>query len=154
MGIRAVLSGVLILALPSQIMARLVEPWTYREMFDRADLVAIASVVSSKDTDERRTLASVRVIGVVTDFKVCLTLKAEKQISTFRLHHYRLELESDEDIENGPALVRIGQYHPVFLLFLVKEPDGGYAPVTGQADPAMFSVLRLNGAALGSYGPP
>ena len=48
-----------------------------------------------------------------------------------------------------PLLVTIpSEYHAKFLLFLVKEKDGRHAPVTDQVDPAVFSVLKLNGAAV------
>jgi hypothetical protein len=126
-------------------------------MFDKADLVTIAYVVSTKDTEERSTiLDGIKVIGVATEFKSALILKGPKGVTNFQLHHYRFQSESDrENIANSPALLQIGPYHPVFLLFLVKESDGRYAPVTGQTDPAMFSVLPLNGAALGDLeGPP
>src|SRR5260221_611500 len=37
--------------------------------------------------------------------------------------------------------------HESYLLFLKKEADGKYAPVCGQNDPGLFSVLRLEGIA-------
>ena len=37
--------------------------------------------------------------------------------------------------------------HESSLLFLKKEADGRYAPVCGQNDPGLFSVLRLEGIA-------
>ena len=40
-----------------------------------------------------------------------------------------------ENIPPGP--------HPDFLMFLTKEKDGRYVPVTGQVDPALFSVIEL-----------
>lgn len=116
-------------------------------MFDKADLVVVADVISSKDTDERSTLLDdVKVIGVVTDFKSRLVLKGPKNATAFQLHHYRLENKDDMNIADGPSLVSIGAKNPAFLLFLVKERDGRYAPVTGQTDPEIFSVLPLKNA--------
>jgi|SRR5579884_2357312 len=154
--IRLPLSILLAFALPEPLLARLTEPWTYNEMFNKADLVAIAYVVSSRDTNEHTTLAGdIEVVGVTTEFRSALILKGPHDITTFQLHHYRFKSETDrENIANAPALVRIGPHHPVFLLFLVHEPDGRYAPVTGQTDPALFSVIRLDGAALADYGGP
>jgi hypothetical protein len=134
--------------IPQVLSARIVRTWSYQEMFDKADLVVIASVVSTKDTKERTTLLNdVNVVGVFTEFKSLLILKGPKTVPTFQLRHYRLQSENDEKIVNGPDLVRIGPHHPVFLLFLTKDRDGRYSPLTGQTDPATFSVLRLNGAA-------
>jgi len=143
---RLVLLLLLTCSIPGPIVARLTYAWTYQEMFERADLVVIAGVVSSKDTEERRTLLDdIRVIGVTTEFKSYLVLKGDKNVATFRLHHYRLQSEADENIVNGPDLVRIPKHPATFLLFLSKEPDGRYAPVTGQTDPAGLSVLELRG---------
>jgi hypothetical protein len=155
--IGAIVSLLLTLVGARLLLARLIEPWTYKEMFDKADLVAIAYVISTKDTEERTTLlGSIKVVGVTTEFKSALVLKGPESVRIFQVHHYRYQSESDrENITNAPDLVRIGSYHPVFLLFLVKEPDGRYVPVTGQTDPAMFSMLKLDGAALGDFdGPP
>jgi hypothetical protein len=142
---RKLLSIVLALIVPSVLMGRIMQPWTFREMFDKADLVVIAEVVSTKDTDERSTLLEeIKVVGVVTDFKSLLILKGPKSATTFQLHHYRLQNKADVNVMNGPDLVQIGPHNPAFLLFLTKEHDGRYAPVTGQTDPATFSVVPLN----------
>jgi hypothetical protein len=111
-------------------------------------LVVIGRVVTSRNTEERSTLLSLKVIGVVTDFQTHLVLKGDTSIKTFRLHHYTLESARDEEtIANGPNLIKFSREHPPFLLFLVKERDGRYAPVTGQEDPALHSVLELGGTA-------
>jgi hypothetical protein len=117
-------------------------------MFDKADLVVIARVAATKDTDERSTILTLNVIGVVTEFRTHLILKGDKSIKTFQLHHYRLASESDKwTVANGPSLIRFSWEHPPFLLFLIKEGDGRYAPVTGQEDPDAFSVLEIKGGA-------
>jgi hypothetical protein len=135
--------------------ARITKSWTYEEMFDRADLVVIARFVSTDDTDEHVALREnvpepVDVIGVTSQFNTCLVIKGPRNIAKFQLHHYRL---SGPPVGNGPSLVRVAPgRQPAFLLFLVKESDGRYAPVTGQTDPAAFSVLELNSAVLGCFG--
>jgi len=122
-------------------------------MFDKSDLVVIATVVSSKDTDERIRLPdyspAVTVIGVITEFQTSIILKGMKDIKKFQLHHYRYRSEDDESaVANTPELVKIKPgMRQGFLLFLVKELDGKYAPATGQTDPAILSVLELMGAA-------
>ncbi len=148
--LRIVLCLLLTFAARSFVTARIVEAWTYREMFDKSDLVAIAQAVSTKDTDEHSViLNNIKVIGVTTDFKTALIFKGPRDATSFKLHHYRLESRIDENIVNGPNLIPVVQPGPqrrAFLLFLKKEPDGRYAPVTGQTDPAVLSVIQLTGA--------
>jgi hypothetical protein len=139
----------LLVILVNPALARILDrSWTYQEMFDKAELVVIATASETKDTGERTTL-KVRVKGVETKFTTALTLKGPTGVRVFILHHYQVESEddplSDQEI---PLLVSIppGQRR-TFLLFLIKEKDGRYAPATGQTDPAVFSVLKLNGAA-------
>jgi hypothetical protein len=141
---------ILVAITPQLLMARIVKTWTYREMLHKADLVVIATFESSKDTAERRTLEditpAIEAIGVESEFESRIILKGDKGIRKFRLHHYRIE--NAEQIANGPRLVEVESgKHPAFLLFLVREEDGRYAPVTGQTDPTAFSVLELNSAA-------
>ena len=128
--------------------------WTYQEMFDKADLVVVAEGISTKDTEERSTLTDVRpnvsVIGVTSEFKTRLVLKGARDISVFHLHHYRFANEKEELATNAPDLVRLSEQpnqRSAFLMFLVREADGRYAPVSGQTDPATFSVLELHAGA-------
>lgn len=129
--------------------ARLTKSWTYKEMFDKSDLVVIAKFISTKDTNEHTTLQDltppINVAGVVTEFKSSLILKGARDITTFQLHHYRLQSKDDLMIENGPALIRFAARHSTYLLFLTKKEDGRYVPVTGQTDPAGLSVVELVG---------
>jgi hypothetical protein len=127
--------------------ARLTDGLTYQEMFDKAELVVIARVAQSKDTPERSRLLDLEVVGVTTEFTTRLTLKGDPSVKKFDLHHYRLASDRDENVANGPNLVFFRFPHPPFLLFLVKEKDGRYAPVGGQTDPAGLSVLELGGGA-------
>lgn len=139
---------VFVLGLVHNGAARITKAWRYEEMFDKADLVVIARVVTTTDTEERSTILSLNVIGVVTDFKTHLILKGNKSVETFQLHHYRVaSKEQKAAVANGPSFIRFSFEHPAFLLFLSREPDGRYAAVTGQEDPAAFSVLELTGGA-------
>lgn len=142
-------SVVLAIAGISSAQARLTRHWTYHEMFEKADLVVIATFKSSRDTTEQTNLQDlshpVSVIGVVTEFKSNLVLKGPRNITTFQLHHYRLHSPDDVMVENGPNLIRFTGAHPTYLLFLVRQGSGLYAPVTGQTDPAAVSVIELVG---------
>lgn len=155
--LRKILSPLLLMfALIDPLAARfIVGGMTFQEMFDKADLVVIATVVRTKDTTERKKLIDIdviqttrpdllndEVIGVETEFGTRATLKGPKDVRKFLLHHYRLAVE--EEPGSGPNFIRISsQRHGNFLMFLIREKDGRYAPVTGQYDPAVLSVLEL-----------
>jgi hypothetical protein len=134
----------LLFALPGSIRGRLMQDMLYAEMFEKADLVVVAKPVATRATSERERLLGIEVIGVNTEFQTRLVLKGKKTNHKFVLHHYRLA-HPNEPIVNGPDLaVFHPSEHKAFLMFLVKEGDGRYAPVSGQVDPAAFSILELN----------
>lgn len=133
------------------VSARLVESWSYAEMFDKADLVVVAKRVETKDTSEHTTLPDIKpvinVIGIVTKFESLLVIKGGKDVKEFQLHHYRFESERSKSLVDTANLIEFSWEHPAYLLFLKKERDGRYAPVTGQTDPGAYSVLELRGDA-------
>jgi hypothetical protein len=138
---------VLLGALPSQLTGRLTKDWTFQEMFAKSDVVVIAGPIATSETTEHTTLADlsppVAVLGLNTEFRARLVLKGDKEMTKFVLHHYKLEHE--EPMINAPQLIAFdSKASPKrFLLFLVRESDGRYAPVTGQTDPALYSVIQL-----------
>jgi hypothetical protein len=143
----AILAVALSIAFGDFVSAQLMYAWTYEELFSKSDFVVIAEPTSAThDTEERTILSeldpSVPAIGVVTDFRTLLVLKGQKQ-DRFVLHHYRLP-QSDVAIINGPVLVKFNPAHDEYLLFLVRERDGRFAPVAGQAHPGVFSVKQLS----------
>jgi hypothetical protein len=131
---------------------------TFQEMLDKSDLVVIATALKSKDSTERKKLIDIdvinttapeqlqdEVIGVETEFQTRVTLKGPKDVTKFLLHHYRWTL--DEEVANGPNFIQIpSQRHGTFLMFLAREKDGRYAPVTGQFDPAVLSIFEIKDA--------
>src|SRR5438874_6541399 len=126
----------MLLALPWPLTGRLMKDWTFQEMFAKSDLVVIATPIATFETGEHTALKDmappVEVLGLSTEFQVCLVLKGDKATNKFVLHHYKLEHE--EPMISGPELISFDPklWGPPFLLFLVKERDGRYAPVTGQ----------------------
>ena len=130
--------------------ARLTRSWTWQEMFDQADLVAIARPTATKDTSERsKLLSDIPVIGVHTEFETRLILKGSRALNSFTLHYYRFERPEDEIyIANGPNLIELemkpGQRR-TYLLFLRREKERVYAPVTDQTDPYGTCVHELPG---------
>jgi hypothetical protein len=131
--------------------ARLMRTWSYQELYDQADLVIIAKPVSTKETAEKATLPNiapdVHVVGLSTEFEISLVVKGDKSVKKATLHHYRLA-DPKQLMMNGPSLASFDpKQHTRFLLFLRRETDGRYSPVSGQTDPTLFSVLKLEGLA-------
>jgi hypothetical protein len=133
--------------------ARLTKLWTYQELHDQADLIVIAKHISTTNTTEQAILPNiapdVHVIGLSSEFDVEAVMKGDATLKKLVLHHYRLA-DTKELMDNGPDLASFDtdHYNTRYLLFLHREPDGRYAPVSGQTDPAQVSILRLDGDAL------
>ena len=130
--------------------------WSYQDLYDKADLVIIAKPISTQDTSEKTILREnispgVPVVGVSTEFEISVVMKGDKNLKKATLHHYRFAYPEDKwKIGNGPNFVSFDpkqQQYTRFLLFLHLESDGRYSPVSGQTDPALFSVLKLDGIA-------
>ena len=138
---------------PSQ--AREIAGHNYQELLDRSDLVVIAMpTTKTTDTNEatffpdllhfdakgRKT--RVRATGVETRFECVANLKGDSAVKHFVLHHYReTSLERGAD---GPELVSFDPAdRPDYLLFLMREPDGRFAPTGGQTDPGFKAITRL-----------
>ena len=140
----------LILATALLAQARTMKSWSYQELYDQSDLVVIAKPVSTQDTTEKSPLpniSSVQVVGLSTEFDISLVMKGDKSAKKATLHHYRLA-DPKQLMINGPHLASFdSKQHPRYLLFLHREADGRYSPVSGQTDPALFSVVKLEGVA-------
>ena len=135
-----------------------ITPWSYKDLFAKSDFVVIASPLTRpRDTNERMTLKNISppvpVIGVNTEFKTLLILKGSQR-SRFVLHHYResRKVEPNRIILGGPDLLVLeppkmengALLSPKrYLLFLVREADGRFAPVSGQQDPRGISVQEV-----------
>jgi len=149
------------LASPS--LARVVEDWPYERLFKEADLVVIATAVSSKDT--RDTFIDKRwpldFVGQSTTFDVLQVVKGKYTEKKLDILHFKFGKRRDK--ETGPVLIRDGPTFVNFptepaevkvggvffdkskieyMLFLKKAADGRYEPVSGRIDPD-FSVREL-----------
>lgn len=142
---------------PSQ--SRLAVVLSYQELIDRSDLVVIATpMAKTADTEERAFLPNivrqdnngkqieVESIGVETAFKIAAVLKGDAAVKQFILHHYREANPPDIQL-NGPSLVffdpsDLSTRHS-YLLFLVREADGRFAPTGGQTDPGFKAIDPL-----------
>jgi hypothetical protein len=152
--------AILVCAAPNPSEARLMTLLSYRQVLDESDLIVIATPKSkTTDTkeqaylpnifrqDEKGNQSEVKAIGVETVFEVAAVLKGDQAIKLFTLHHYR-EVQTAAGEMNGPLLVFFDPSDSSqlnsYLLFLVREPDGRYAPTGGQTDPGYKAISRLH----------
>jgi hypothetical protein len=138
----------LLLGLTGIVAARVVRIWPYQELLEKSDLVVIATATATNDTKEHIDLpgfAGQPVVAVETRFAVSAVLKGDKALKDFVFHHYRTPDGANVPmVPNGPTFVFFNpadEKPPIFrrtyILFLVREADGRYAPVVGQADPGL-----------------
>ena len=127
------------------VFAREHEFWSYDRLAKEADLIVIATPVSTRDTAERTTLPGIEhidankvrslipAIGVETTFTTLAVLKGDAKITKLVFHHFR---EAAPKLSvNDPGLVAFDPKEKKrFLLSLKRESDGRYAPLTGQTD--------------------
>jgi hypothetical protein len=131
-------AGLLVLAaVVGDISARLLPALTYQDLFEKSDFVVIANpTAQTQDTSENSILRGTeeKIIGVETKFETQAVLKGAKQ-PRFVLHHYRL-VPSNVALVDGPAFISFDPKHAAsaYILFLVREKDGRFAPTAGQMD--------------------
>jgi hypothetical protein len=151
-------AAVLYCAAPNQSQARKMVMLSYQQMFEKSDVVVIATPKSkTTDTKEQAFLpniwlqdkdgkqSEIKSIGVETVFAVSAVLKGDATIKQFTLHHYR-EAQISAELD-GPHLVSFDpsdmSKRSSYLLFLVREPDGRLAPIGGQTDAGGKAISRL-----------
>ena len=141
-----------VLASTDIVAARAIRIWSYQELLDKSDLVVIASPTANKDTREHIDLPGFdgqRVVGVETRFTVSAVLKGDQKMKDFVVHHYHPGPDG-MIVPNGPTFVSFAVpkepkvFPRTYILFLLRETDGRYAPVVGQADPGM-GIKELGG---------
>jgi hypothetical protein len=127
-------------------------------MLAKSDLVVIANPTSkTADTSEESSLpgiwmqesdgkqSRIKSIGVETVFAVSAFLKGDLTLKQFTLHHYR-EAQVSRGLD-GPSLVSFDpsdmSKRSSYLLFLVREPDGRFAPIGSQTDPGMKAISPI-----------
>ncbi len=150
-------AATLLIAAAPQLVPRTIPQYSYDELFARSDLVVIAEPLrKTRDTPERSTLPYVspphRAIGVETEFRAELVLKGRKR-DRFVLHHYRERPEPPRKGPDGVERVLVDglllvtfdpKKNSEYLLFLVREPDGRFAPTGGQTDVDTVSIWQLS----------
>ena len=148
---KTLVAVVLLSAAASSLSAYLLPSFTYEDMFAESDLVVIARPVSSRDTGERKLDRNVNppvpVAGVITECQALYMLKGPK-LKKFKFHHYR------DASRRAPNVVVIGGPTGIsfdipknhrYLMFLVHEADGRYAPFDGHTDVEGLSIQEVMG---------
>ena len=143
--------AILVTAMAPRLIALTIPSYDYDDLFARSDFVVIAEPLhNTRDTTERSTLAEInprtRVVGVETQFEAAWVLKGPKR-DHFTLHHYR---EPTRKLKEGAVIIgRVplvkfdSNKHVDYLLFLVREPDGRFAPTAGQTFVDGVSIWQL-----------
>ncbi len=146
--------GIAALALINSVcFSRPVQVFDYDKMVADANLVVIATPVSTKELAEKVNLPDVqwnnqpiRVVGMETTFEVSVCFKgklSKKNKPRIVLHHYRLV---DPRLAEVPNAVQLLRFKPgdrsQYLMFLKRDKDGRYIPFNGQTDP-VFSIEKL-----------
>ena len=142
------------------VAARVVSVWPYQELLDKSDLVVIATPTATNDTKEHFELPGGQpLIGVETRFTVSAVLKGDKGLKDFVFHHYRTPDGANiPHVPNGPSFVSFAPadekspfiHRRTYILFLLREADGRYAPIVGQVDPGL-GIKELVRASVSPY---
>ena len=121
--------------------AQVPHAWTFDELTAKADLVIIASHLSTQDTGRRRMDPELKpgahAAELRTELKVLQVLKADSGRgvaagATVSLRHYSV---LEPPFSMGSTL-KFGESARAYLVFLARRPDGVYEPVSGQVFPA------------------
>ncbi len=140
----SILLCLLLTAGPLPAGARVIRIWSRDELLAAADLAVIGTPVTTRDLAETNSLGwsstatfQSRFRGVETTIHITDVLKGSPASDRLVLHHYRYELTWGSP-PNGPCLASLepNDTNP-WVLFLVKDAAGQYAPVTGQEDSAL-----------------
>ncbi len=148
--------------------ARLLPDWPYSKLFRQSDVAVIAKPLKTVPTwvESPKHSWPQDMVGQETTFEVIHTLKGREVPDRLKLLHFKFgELKKgikpdgpETFIINGPLLVAfpIGDdaekveretgrkpHQGEFMLFLKRQGDGRYVPVSGQIDPAL-SVRELS----------
>jgi hypothetical protein len=139
------LGGLFILA-ASLASARGINMMSRTKMEAASDLVVIATPVKVKKTNEllKGTLLafSGTYRGIEATFAIHQAIKGSEK-RRFRLHYYEMD-KGPVPAADGPGLVSFKAGSGIeYLMFLKQEPDGRYAPITGQVD-ANLAILIVD----------
>lgn len=132
---------------------------SYQKLMEDSDLVIIGTPVKpSKQLSEITEIPNFYKVrnngsrvqgqlrGLETTFAIDSIIKGDDKIKSVILHHYMV---TETCGGNCTKLVSFDPIHNVqdqgsFILFLVKEKEGRFAPTHGQIDPGEKAISRLS----------
>lgn len=145
----------------STCQGRITKLWTYDDLFAQSDAIVIGKLVSNERVDNAapKELSNVPLIAEKVTFQIISTIKGEGA-KTLSFINYRLM--PNKIVMNGPNLmtfrkdaVKVDFVHkdnldkepgsipaPYYIIFLYKESDGNFRPVTGFYD-ARYSFREI-----------
>ncbi len=91
----------------------------------RADILVVATPVSTKDTAEQIALPGIgpalAVVGLSSEFEVSFVLKGDHGLKKLVVHHYRLA-NPDQKMNNAPFLASFEskKIHALFTLLAAR----------------------------------
>jgi hypothetical protein len=128
-----------LLIFTSFLSARPVRMWSVQELTKEADLVVVGTVSSSADAANHASpdAKADTWIAVNTTFTVDSALKGEFKDKTVAVRHHRYnDPKAEITIVDGPSFVRFdSKLKNRYLIFLRRNAEGVYEPLTGQFDP-------------------
>lgn len=121
--------------------ARAVRLWSDGDLWEGADLVVLATVVSTQAPMLSPTLKPSDVITVETTFTADHILKGSLSSATLRLSHLAYGDPAywpQAMINGGPGAISFDKNaHRQYLLFLKHDKGDTYSPLSGQRDPEL-----------------
>ncbi len=158
----AAVTIILLLLCPIVLNARVARNWTYKDLFEASDVVAIMEPLNNENNSDQWEWIPKFAQGVTTSFNVHCFLKGDMPTgTTIRVKHFVYKMwppNGGEMINFAVAPLNISatftqngksepydfkNVHPTWLAFLKKMPDGTFAPTSGQIDP-VFSFCELH----------
>lgn len=145
-GLRGIAVATLCLAFMSVEMtcniaeARLKPTFGYKKLFKESDVVVIATVVKTDDTDDKFPGHEREFKGQDTEFEIQKVIQGDVDGERLKLLHFKYV---GTPPANGPMLVKFEpgletegfmMAQAEYMLFLKRTDDGRYVPVSGQYD--------------------
>ena len=134
----------LALFVPSITLARPISFWPYEKLYKEADLVAIVELKSISETKQELSGhgPTDRFDGKSAELTTGIVLKGKPDIRSIHLKYF-VYSKKVNIIVNGAHFIDFSDAKKYqYLVFLKKEDNGTFAPVTGHYDAAL-SVKKL-----------
>ncbi len=124
--------------------------WDYDRLKAEADLVVVATPLSTKELEEHTVLPGIQqlgpdgkalpvaAIGLEANFEINVILKGAWPLNRLILHYLREARPPAQPAVGGPLLVSFDPKKKIrYLMFLKLDKEGRFYSVTGQTDPGL-----------------